>query len=260
MNKVKWVDTNSSLILHCEGRKPITLNKDSDKYGQVSTFIRSKKKRSLVEKRILDYLFPSKQVIAKYSKGNFTVNKDVSLVYFKGQKDPVHPTIRQKLTEFYRAGIDCMPLVRFSENLMKNPSKDSRDQLFLFLLANHHAITPDGCFLAYKKVDKRNGHLYDGYTGKICNDIGKRVWMKRSAVDADRNQTCSHGLHVAAWEYAKGYNGDTLLEVKVNPMHVCAVPSDYNNQKMRVCEYIPWSLSKSPITDKFIAADKLRIK
>ena len=65
--------------------------------------------------------------------------------------------------------------------------------------------------------------------------------MDRDKVDPDSNQTCSTGLHAAAFEYADGmYQGGSgiLVEVKINPENVVAVPTDYNEQKMRVCEYI----------------------
>jgi len=43
---------------------------------------------------------------------------------------------------------------------------------------------------------------------------------------------------VAAFSYAHDqYSNGNLIEVKVNPMNVVAVPEDHNNEKMRVCEY-----------------------
>ena len=61
--------------------------------------------------------------------------------------------------------------------------------------------------------------------------------MERGQVDADRERTCSFGLHVAAFSYASNFTGGILLEVEVNPRDVVAVPPDYNQQKMRVCRY-----------------------
>jgi Ran GTPase-activating protein (RanGAP) involved in mRNA processing and transport len=45
-----------------------------------------------------------------------------------------------------------------------------------------------------------------------------------------------------------------MLEVKVNPRDVVAVPVDYNNAKMRVCEYVVLSVVTNENTD-----DALRI-
>ena len=69
---------------------------------------------------------------------------------------------------------------------------------------------------------------------------GALVQMKRSEVDDNPNNTCSKGLHAAAYRYAKDFGGHhtRLMEIKINPKHVVCVPQDYNGEKMRVCEYI----------------------
>jgi bifunctional DNA-binding transcriptional regulator/antitoxin component of YhaV-PrlF toxin-antitoxin module len=118
-------------------------------------------------------------------------------------------------------------------NLRQNPSEESRKDLYTFLEKNHVPITEDGYFVAYKGV---NNDFTDNRTGSYDNSIGKTVKMPRDQVNPDRNQTCSTGLHVAAYEYAKGFAA-LLIEVKVNPRDVVSVPTDYNAQKMRVCEY-----------------------
>jgi hypothetical protein len=62
--------------------------------------------------------------------------------------------------------------------------------------------------------------------------------MDRKDCDPDRKNACSRGLHVAAFSYAHDqYSNGNLIEVKVNPRDVVAVPEDHNNEKMRVCEY-----------------------
>lgn len=63
--------------------------------------------------------------------------------------------------------------------------------------------------------------------------------MPRSYVDTERTNTCSTGFHVTSMEYAKNMaaSGGHIMICKVNPSNVVSVPVDYNNQKMRVCEY-----------------------
>ena len=78
------------------------------------------------------------------------------------------------------------------------------------------------------------------YKGEYDNTPGRIVEMPREMVDPVRGNTCSQGLHVAAFKYAHSDYGNGeghLLEVKVNPRDVVAVPPDYDNQKMRVCKY-----------------------
>lgn len=122
-------------------------------------------------------------------------------------------------------------------NLMQNPSYRAVNELYGFLEANNIPLTDDGCFLAFKNVRE---NFTDIYTGKISNAIGKTVSMPRNLVDEDSTQTCSHGLHVCSSEYLPKFshsmNGRTLA-VKVNPRDVVAIPADYHNSKMRVCEY-----------------------
>jgi hypothetical protein len=122
----------------------------------------------------------------------------------------------------------------FVQNLVQNPSKDSRKDLYGFLEACSLPITEDGYFLAYKRV---NGNYTDCHSGTFDNRIGKIVEMPREKVDPNRNETCSTGLHVCSRSYLRHYSGDRIVVVKVNPKDVVSVPVDYNKAKMRVCRY-----------------------
>ncbi|UQJ95396.1 rIIB protein [Klebsiella phage CPRSB] len=76
-------------------------------------------------------------------------------------------------------------------------------------------------------------------TGKFDNSPGVTVSMPRNMVDEDKTRTCSTGLHVAAKSYLPHYGGGVgrVIQVKVDPADVVAIPVDYNNAKMRVCRY-----------------------
>lgn len=155
-------------------------------------------------------------------------------IYINKKKLP--DSLSDRLLAFVDAGLDCTPLELFWRNLRQNPLKSSRESLYDFLENGGIPITDDGCFMAYKCV---NGDFTDCHTGKFDNHPGKVVKMKRRDVDPNRNQTCSKGLHVAAFKYADDMvSGNCkLVEVKVNPKDVVAVPNDYDNMKMRVCRY-----------------------
>ena len=73
-------------------------------------------------------------------------------------------------------------------------------------------------------------------TGKWDNSPGAVCEINRELVDDNPTNTCSTGLHVACFGYAKDF-GEKLVEVKVNPADVVCVPIDYNNTKMRVCRF-----------------------
>lgn len=129
-------------------------------------------------------------------------------------------------------------LLLFLDNIMKNTVKDIREELYDFLMSGKAPITYDGCFLAYKKV--RNDYK-DIFSGKFDNSPGEVVRMKQADVDTDRTRTCSHGLHFATLGYLSHYGGSSnsprVVVVKVNPRHVFAIPTDYQNQKGRASEY-----------------------
>lgn len=154
-------------------------------------------------------------------------------VFCKGV--PVPKVLSDKIIKFQKEKLPIEIFLRFWENLTNNPSESSKKQLFGFLESSHFPLTPDGHIIAYKSVD---ANFKDGYTGKMDNSPGAVVKMPRNNVDANPNKTCSHGLHVASYKYAKhSYGGAVLLEVKVNPADIVAIPTDYNQGKCRCCEY-----------------------
>jgi len=145
--------------------------------------------------------------------------------------------IVEHIQEAMASGIDAKHLIRFLEKVQQNPGTRSREQLYTFLHAVGLAITPEGNFLAYKAI--RNDWK-DKHSGRIDNSIGRTVSMLREDVDDDPDRTCSHGLHVGAWDYVRNYfhgGDDRVVLVEVNPADVVAVPHDYHGQKCRCCQY-----------------------
>ena len=137
------------------------------------------------------------------------------------------------------------------KNLRNNPSPRSRSELLAFLESNEMPITEDGCFVAYKYV---TSDLKDVRTRSFDNSPGAEPRMRREDVDDNPAVTCSHGLHVAAFQYASQY-GSTVVAVKVNPVDVVSIPFDYNGQKMRGCGYKVLEVITGEITDS-IYVDK----
>ena len=131
---------------------------------------------------------------------------------------------------------DVTKLTVFLEALLQTPSASVLSRLFEFLEHNDIEITDDGHFIAYKRV---TSEYLDFYTKTISNKIGEVVSVPRNQVDENQNITCSFGLHVAAKTYLKSYHGGSgvIIACKVHPKDVVAIPADYNNSKMRVCEY-----------------------
>jgi hypothetical protein len=151
---------------------------------------------------------------------------------------PLHNVMCERILDIMREGLDATGLVKFLENVMENPSYTAVQELYLFLEANQIPITEDGHFLAWKKI---RGNWKDIHSNSVDYSVGATPTMKRNEVDPDRDRTCSNGLHCAGWSYLPhfGSNSDStdrIVIVKVNPADVIAVPKDYNNAKMRVCQ------------------------
>jgi len=184
--------------------------------------------------------------ISRKSNGFFEVINGA--VVINGENVPQN--LGEKILELHDGDWPFAPFIKFWENLLLNTSKRAVDCLYDFLAKNPEtSFTEDGCFIAYKGVGK---NYLDMHTRTIDNSPGKTVTMPRNKVDEDPNVTCSHGLHAAAWGYANGTaygKAEHYLMLKINPRDVVAVPSDYNFQKMRVCEYLVLKEIESPIPE-----------
>ena len=161
------------------------------------------------------------------------------LVRVDGESLPY--SLSKRILSFVEEKLPSKPLITFWRNLRQNPSFRARKALFDFLDQQGHPITEDGCFIAYKRVGTDFCSFHATPNGKhLSHKVGEHVEMPREDVDDDPSNTCSNGLHVANYNYAANcyYSGHGhLLDVKVNPRDVVAIPLDYNGQKMRVCSY-----------------------
>lgn len=173
-----------------------------------------------------------KRAVLSFTQGLIKIEGDE--VSFKGLV--IDNGLTQRILDAMNQGKPFKFLVNFFENLMLNPSRRAVTELFGFLKHNDIELTEDGCFLAWKRV---NTNYTDMYTGRIDNSPGKIVQVDRNQVDEDSNRTCSAGLHVAAKSYLPHYGGGrgVIIQVKVHPRDVVAIPADYNDAKMRTCRY-----------------------
>lgn len=179
--------------------------------------------------------------IATFYDGDIEIQNNNVIV--KGSR--LNQALADRLIEMYRAKLPLDSLLQFLRNLLDNPSHTAVNELYGFLEVNTLPITSDGCFLAYKRVkyqESGEGNLVDCYTGKIVNNVGQNVKMKRSDVCDDRTKTCEQGLHFCSLAYLQrsGYGGSVntvITLVKINPRDVVSIPRDYDNSKGRCCEY-----------------------
>lgn len=171
-----------------------------------------------------------KKVVLNYGQGNVSIQGEK--LFWKGNE--LHTSLTRRMLEMLQEGFPIEPMVNFMDNLMQNPSKRAVDELYGFLEKNNLPITPDGHFLAYKKV---RDDFKDVHSGTMDNSVGKIVEMERNQVDDDKNRTCSSGLHFCSESYLCHFGGERTVIVKINPRDVVSIPSDYNDSKGRCCRY-----------------------
>tara|TARA_Y100001933_G_scaffold263924_1_gene327418 strand:- start:3744 stop:5456 length:1713 start_codon:yes stop_codon:yes gene_type:complete len=201
-------------------------------------------KKALLQKNFLEVenMLDVKNGYKEFSNGRIAVDGD-NLIY---DGAIIHNVLTQRIVEMIHNGDEATPMLNFLVNLMDNPSEGSIDQLYTFLEHENLPITEDGCFLAYKAI---NRDYTDKYTGKISNKVGEKVKMPYEEVTADPKLHCSSGLHCGSIEYVRCYGnfktdengehiGDRLVTVKVNPNAVVSVPEDSDRQKVRVYRYV----------------------
>ena len=223
-NRVSWLISDNTITVNYDGQ--IHMLQRSDAYAP--KLIQALKDKNFDE---VPNLVSAAKRIETFSKGTFQVRDGEILV--DGVAAPT--VLGRKIKDFADAGLPYEPLVKFAQNLRKNPSDRAINHLYQFLEKNDHPITDNGNFIAYKKVRE---DFKDVHSGTFDNSVGKVVEMARSMVNEDPEQTCSYGLHVANFSYARDfYSGGKMLEVEVNPADVVAIPVDYNQSKMRVCKY-----------------------
>ena len=232
--------------------KPHTISKTHITYQKVVDAIKSNDWEA-----VKDTIEP-KKVVIEYGQGNVEVQGEQ--LFWKGKE--FHNALATRMIQMLQDGFPVEPLVNFMENLMKNPSYRSVNELYGFLEKNNLPITSDGHFLAYKKVRK---DYKDCHTGTMDNSIGQVVEMERHSVDDNANNTCSSGLHFCSKEYLNSFGGERTVIVKINPADVVSIPTDYDFSKGRACRYEvigelgvhPDDAFKAPVQDEAYTQEQL---
>lgn len=172
------------------------------------------------------------KAIAAASGGKVTVTQNE--IRYNGL--PVHSYLATRILTLLQQGFDITPWTNFMEKLYQNPDPYSLTQLYSFLERAKLPLTPDGDFLAYKKVRQ---DYKDIHSGTFDNSVGQKPKQDRATCDNNPNNHCARGLHFCSKGYLSSFGGSnsrTVL-VKVNPMNVVSVPNDHNCEKARACEY-----------------------
>jgi len=239
MANYPYIVSEDTATLLYEG-KPYTLNSSHANFAPF--------KSALVEgdfETAINYLDIKKQ-IKEFADGELKVEN--GSVYYYGTQ--LHGKVVDKLLELLESGLKLgSPFVKFVKNLLDNPSNNSVEELYDFLSYKSLPIDDDGYVIGYKGVCS-DGWSKSGNThtivlqgevnerGQIMNRVGDTIEVQRRSVDDNRQNQCSHGLHIGSFDYAKSWASDgQLLLVRFNPADAVSVPQDAECQKLRVCKY-----------------------
>lgn len=227
-----------SLTVVIEG-KPLTIRADNPSFPKALEAYAAKEWAKLVE--IINPVVTVAKAVVSY--GNIEA-RDNSIFYMGEQ---VHGVVVERILQFIEQGLDVLPLVKFLDKLMLNPSKRAVDELYTFLEHKSLPVTDNGNFLAYKgvrsdwySVTSGTKNLLQGTVredGRIFNGIGEVIEMPRNKVDDDKNVGCSYGLHAGTLSYASGFSQGHLLIVEIDPADVVSIPTDCSCQKLRTAKY-----------------------
>lgn len=174
------------------------------------------------------------------SEGYEVLDEENHLVMFDGELFyyGVHltSTIAKRIEKDAAEGTLDDRYIKFLVRLLRNPSAKSVEMLYDFMQANDIDILPDGRIKCFRGVTQLpDGSCVDYHSGKVPQYEGCFISMPRNFVEDNPEVACSHGLHCASAEYAKGYG--VLTEVAVDPADVVSVPYDYNFAKCRCCRF-----------------------
>lgn len=219
--------TTKSLSLFMDG-KAHSIARSDDLYAKALVFIRDQDWDGL--RALLNPTAAIEMAIADAKVGNITV-KDGALFYMGKELDNY---MAKRALEIARENLPFLPLLKFIDRTMKNPSYRAVNELFGFLEAGDLPITPEGKFLAFKRV---RDNYTDVHSGTMDNSIGNVVSMPRNEVDDNSRNTCSAGLHFCSRGYLDHFRGARTVVVEIDPEDVVSIPTDYSHTKGRCCKY-----------------------
>ena len=239
--KLAYNLSEDSITIFYDG-KPYTIRKDNANFSALRSAIFEGRYEDVPE------LLDVKKAITDFVEGDVEVRDEV--LYYKG-KHRLHGVVVDKLLDMLRSGMkDSTPITNYIGRLMNNPSSNSVDELYTFLGYRSLPITPDGKILGYKGVQgdfwSNTGNadtiVVQGQTNdrhQIYNGVGETIEIQRRSCDDNKNNHCSHGLHIGSYDYANSWassNGKLLL-VEFDPQDAVSVPTDCDFQKLRVSKY-----------------------
>ena len=235
---MQYIINNESIVFF-HGGKPVKVEKSASEYNRIiACFDLPEDQQDDAISELIN------KKVGEFEQDGFSINP--SQVTYDGERLPT--ALAEKVRSIAMEGLPVKLFKKFWDSLQNNPSANSVRQLYDFLSYKELPITEDGCFLAYKGVNRDgwschgnpNTKVLQGDVdsrGRIKNEVGNTVEVLRRDVDDERSNHCSFGLHVGSLDYAESFSNGRVLIVKINPADVVSVPNDCSCQKCRVSKY-----------------------
>jgi len=202
-------------------------------------------------------------VVEEWSEGSFEMRD--GFLYFEDEVVANQPT--ERILNMIKSGWDHKPMLAYLERLYNNVSNRAVQESYTWCSHKGLPITEDGMLVGYKgvavydgedTVDKmgntlQSGDYVDKYTGKTFrNNLMDNPSMNRRKVSDDCTQGCAAGLHVGTYDYADSWagNGGVVVLVKFDPANIVSVPTDCDQQKMRVTEYTVIGVAREQLDEE----------
>jgi len=165
---ISMMKTGKTITLFIEGEnKPRVLQasaKTPEIVNRVNEINKTKSTELLHE--FLQFIAPIRWLVFKDTR--FKLSDDNKL-YLEGYLEtPIFGFLSNRIMEFIDEGYPVDYLIEFWKNCLANPKQGAIEELFEFLEENNYPITPDGCFIGYKKVrsiKNQNNTLPSEFTG-----------------------------------------------------------------------------------------------
>lgn len=225
MSNIKSLRTSKGVSVFVKGQSPVSVDVGAGNYEAVIEALDANDEAAL--KSALNI----RQYVIEQSFGKFNVDSRGNLSF---GTYPLPLALSDYVLPILKKARNLDPILLFLENLLQNPAKFAIEELMQWLEKGQMALTPDGHFLAYKRV---RTDYKDVHSGTMDNSVGQIVQMPRFAVDDDRTRTCSAGLHFCSKDYLEHFSGDRIVVVKINPADVVSIPDDYDFTKGRAWRY-----------------------
>jgi hypothetical protein len=152
---ISYIASEQTITININGAPRLIKIKSKDHRNYIIRLLTECQKNESAEnlEELWIALTPYKRVAHKVD-GRIEYVEDLGKLFVKGIERPLPEVLQKRIMSFLDDELPIDALIKFWENCQLNPEFRAIEELYLFLEHNGLPITDDGCFVAYKKVDK----------------------------------------------------------------------------------------------------------